>query len=64
MVYCGPLAPIHPSGLPIPSELTDGDCDWIRYHLELAGCQPPTLPRPETRPAPDTSWIRTERVRG
>lgn len=59
MVYCGPLAPIHPSGLPVPPELTDDDCDWVRAHLELSGWRPPGPGRP---PA-DTSWLTMEEIR-
>jgi hypothetical protein len=61
MVYCGPLAPIHPSGLPVPPELTDEDCEWVREQLELSGWQ---APEPGMKPPVlDTSWLTTTTIR-
>lgn len=61
IVDVGTLEPIHPTGLPVPPELTDDDCDWVREHLELAGWRTPDpgmLP-----PVADTSWLTLEKIR-
>jgi hypothetical protein len=61
MVDVGPLTPAS-RRVAVPNELTDDGLAWLQWHAALAGTdlEPD---RPGLPPA-DTSWLRTEKIRG